>query len=57
MGGALGSDEGEVVGMDMVGFMLDMPLLSVLHFQESLLSVTPEQQVDQLLEQVAGLEL
>jgi hypothetical protein len=38
--------------MDMVGFLIDMPLLSVLHFQEALLSVTPQEMVNDLLKQV-----
>jgi len=51
---ATGGDTGQsdAIGMDMVGFMMDMPLLSVLHFQESLLSVTPEEMANDLLEQV-----
>jgi beta-glucosidase len=27
-------DSSETIGMDTAGFMLDMPLLSILHFQE-----------------------
>jgi beta-glucosidase len=51
---ATGGDTGQTdaIGMDMVGFMMDMPLVSVLHFQEALLSVTPEEMVSDLLKQV-----
>jgi beta-glucosidase len=42
----------DAIGMDMVGFLIDMPLLSVLHFQEALLSVTPQEMVNDLLKQV-----
>jgi hypothetical protein len=38
--------------MDMVEFLMDMPLVSVLHFQEALLTVTPENMVKDLLKQV-----
>ena len=53
MGAALGAEEDEGgIGMDMLGFIMDMPLLSVLHFQESLLPVTPEAQIEALLREV-----
>jgi len=53
MGGAMGGEEAEnAIGMDMVGFMMDLPLLSALHFQESQLPVAPETIVDDLLRQV-----
>jgi beta-glucosidase len=56
MGAAMGGSEAQegAVGMDMEGFILDLPLLSILHFQESLLSETPEAMVDELLRQVSG---
>src|SRR5258706_6755234 len=53
MGKAMGSDQSVVAGMDMFGFLMDMPVLSVLHFQDSLLPVTPEKMVDDLLAQVS----
>jgi beta-glucosidase len=51
---ATGGEAGQTdaIGMDMVGFMMDMPLLSVLYFQEALLTVTPEEMVEKLLKQV-----
>jgi len=53
MGGAMaGEGEENAIGMDMVGFMMDLPLLSALHFQESQLPATPEAIVDDLLRQV-----
>jgi len=54
MGAAMGSDESEeaAIGMDIASFMMDLPLLSVLHFQESLLSQSPEEMVEALLRQV-----
>jgi beta-glucosidase len=56
MGAAMGGSEAQegAVGMDMEGFILDLPLLSILHFQESLLAETPEAMVDELLRQVSG---
>jgi len=49
----MGGEEAEnAIGMDMVGFMMDLPLLSALHFQESQLPVAPETIVDDLLRQV-----
>jgi beta-glucosidase len=44
-----GTDE---LGMNMMGFLLDTPLLSLLAFQESALPVPPEEIVDGLLGQV-----
>ncbi|GAB4425045.1 MAG: glycoside hydrolase family 3 C-terminal domain-containing protein [Anaerolineae bacterium] len=52
MAGVMGGGEGEAIGMNMMGFMLDIPLLSTLHFQEQMLPVTPEEQVSTLLRQV-----
>jgi beta-glucosidase len=55
MGRAMRGDEsqGDAAGMDMEGFMMDLPLLSMLHFQESMLSVSPEEMVDDLLGQLS----
>ena len=47
-------DESEGIGMDPTTFLLDMPLLSILHFQENTLTQPPDDVVDQLLEQVHG---
>jgi beta-glucosidase len=56
MGAILGGGEGEeeAIGMDMTGFMMDMSLLSLLHFQESSLPVPADDLVDGLLGRVHG---
>lgn len=50
----LGADENasEATGMEIMGFMLDMPLLSLLQFQESTLPMPADDLVDALLVQV-----
>ncbi|MBE3037708.1 MAG: glycoside hydrolase family 3 C-terminal domain-containing protein, partial [Chloroflexi bacterium] len=48
---ASGGGEGEGVGMD--SFFMEMPLLRVLHYQESTLPMPPEDLVDGLLAQVS----
>ena len=52
MGGDSEDEPSDAIGVDMVEFLMDMPLVSVLHFQEALLSVTPEEMVSDLLKQV-----
>ena len=55
-----GSDDNngsELIGMDTVGFVLDMPLLSILHFQEEALTQPADDIVDLLLEQVHGMRV
>ena len=47
----LGTDD--AIGMDMSGFIFEMPLLSLLEFRESELPVAPVEIVDGLLAQVA----
>ena len=42
------------IGMDIMDMIGDMPLLSVLMFQQSMLSEHPEDIVDRLLKQVHG---
>jgi len=55
-GGAMGAEDGSnAVGMDMSGFLLDTPLLSILQFQEGLLPMPADDIVDGLLLQVAAL--
>jgi beta-glucosidase len=49
---ALGGGEGEGAGMETMGFLMGMPLLSVLHYQENALPKSPEDLVDGLLAQV-----
>jgi beta-glucosidase len=50
---AFGGGEGEGGGMDTMGFLMEMPLLGVLHFQEGALPMSPEDLVDGLLAQVS----
>lgn len=56
MGGGEGADAPSI-GMDMAGFIYEMPLLSLLHFSESVLPIAPEDIVDGLLAQVQAVEL
>ncbi|MAT97006.1 MAG: glycosyl hydrolase [Anaerolineaceae bacterium] len=53
-----GSDENgsDTIGMDTTGFILDMPLLSLLHFQEEALTQPADDIVDLLLAQVHGVK-
>jgi beta-glucosidase len=48
---------GDKIGMDMMSMMMDMPLLSVLHFQDAALPAAPEDIIKGLLDQVHRLEL
>jgi len=51
---AFGGGEGEGGGMDTMSFLMEMPLLGVLHFfQEGALPMPPEDLVDSLLAQVS----
>jgi beta-glucosidase len=50
--GDVESQEG--IAMDMVGFMMEMPLLAILHFQESALPMGADEIVDMLLARVYG---
>ena len=47
-----GGDESELIGMDPMGFLLDMPLLNLLHFLDSSMQTSPEEMVDDLLRKV-----
>lgn len=50
---AFGLSENEsFIGMDLMGFLMDMPLRSVLGFQEHMLPTSPDEIVDGLLKQV-----
>jgi beta-glucosidase len=52
----LGSDCNELAaGMDLLGFLMDMPLPGVLHFQESALPMPADDLVDGLLAQAHAL--
>ena len=48
----VGEDGSDAIGMDVLGFMLDMPLLSMLQFDESQLPMPAGEIVDTLLAQV-----
>ncbi|MCB0046825.1 MAG: glycoside hydrolase family 3 C-terminal domain-containing protein [Caldilineaceae bacterium] len=49
------SDEAEGgIGMDVMGFLMDMPLLSVLHFNDAALPQTPEEIVAGLVDLLHG---
>ena len=56
LGAAMGTDspDSAAIGMDMMGFLLETPLLSLLHFQENLLPMGADELVDGLLYQVHG---
>jgi beta-glucosidase len=56
MSSILGSDSNELAaGMDLLGFLMDMPLPGVLHFQESALPMPADDLVDGLLAQAHAL--
>lgn len=57
MGAAMGigEDNHDAIGMDMMGFLMETPLLSLLHFQEHLLPMGADELVDGLLQQVHGV--
>jgi beta-glucosidase len=46
-----GNGESASIGMDTLGFLMEMPLLAVLHFQDGALPMAPEEMVDGLLQQ------
>lgn len=49
----MGTDENEEgIGMDMMGFMMDMPVYDILHFSDSVSSVPADEVIEQLLAQV-----
>jgi beta-glucosidase len=49
-------DEGADIGMDMTGFLMEMPLLSIFQFQEDALPATAVDMVDMLLKTVHEAE-
>jgi beta-glucosidase len=55
MGEAMGAEgDSSAMGMDMMGFLMDLPLLSIFHFQEQLLPIPPEEQVEIFLKETRG---
>jgi beta-glucosidase len=55
MQATFGGGENETVGMDTMGFLMEMPLLGVLHFQEKSLPMPPEDMVDGMLAQIGQI--
>jgi beta-glucosidase len=60
-GGGEEQREGEeaienVTGMDIMGMIYDMPLLSVLTFQQEILTMPADEKVDELLKQVHSMD-
>jgi beta-glucosidase len=51
-----GGDENEGAGMDTDGFLMEMPLMDLLLFQESALPASPEEMVDGLLAKVNSIQ-
>jgi beta-glucosidase len=49
---SLSGDGNEQIGMDPMGFLMDTPLLNLLHFFGSALPTSPEEMVDELLDNV-----
>ena len=52
MGQTFGGGDNEGIGMDMMGFVMELPLASLLGFQEALLPAPSEVIVTELLRQV-----
>jgi beta-glucosidase len=53
--GMLGGEEG--IGMDTLGMIIDMPLDSVLRFQQDMLSMPVDELVDDLLQKAHTMEI
>ena len=54
MQATFGGEGSEGIGMEVLGFLMDMPLLDVLEFQGNALPAAPEEMVAELLAQVHG---
>jgi beta-glucosidase len=52
--GMLGGDEG--IGMDALGMIMDMPLDSILRFQQDALPIPVEEMVDDLLQKAHSIK-
>ena len=48
-------DDGKTIGMDIMDMLIDMPLISVLMFQQTALTMPAEEMVDSFLKQVHAL--
>jgi beta-glucosidase len=52
MQGNFGGSGSEEIGMDPTGFLMDMPLIDMIHFVGSSMAASPEEKVDELLAEV-----
>jgi len=50
-----GGNDSEQIGMDPMGFLMDMPLMDLLHFLGSSMPTSPEKMVDELLAKVYNI--
>lgn len=55
MQASFGGNGSEQIGMDPIGFLMDTPLLGLLHFLGSSMPTSPEEMVDELLAQVYSI--
>ncbi len=46
---SFGGEERARIGLDATGFLMDMPLVDLLHFMGGALQISPEEMVDELL--------
>jgi len=51
-----GGEDSEQIGMDPSGFLMDTPLMGLLHFLGSSMETSPEEMVDELLAKVYSLD-
>ena len=50
-----GGDDREQIGMDPMGFLMDTPLMGLLHFLGMSMPTSPEEMVDELLAEVHSI--
>jgi beta-glucosidase len=55
MQGNFGGSGSEEIGMDPTGFLMDMPLIDMMHFVGSSTAASPEEKVDELLAEVYSM--
>ena len=55
MGAVFGDSASESIGMDMIGFIMELPLPSVMHFQDAMLPASPEVLTADMLRQAHAL--
>jgi beta-glucosidase len=55
MQAAFGGNDGEQTGLDPMGFIMDTPLVGVLHFMGSSMLISPEELVDEMLAKVYSI--